>query len=210
MASQLRKAGEEVGLLVLIDPTTPTQGRSKQQYRCPASRVHSKILGPWRHLHALPWGGKTSYLAERCSLMLTLLHKKAKRLACEVSLQLGRSIPPSLRAFYISEILFAHRYPAASRAYQPQRCDCPTVLIQADREEMFDPAVVWRQLITQELTIYEVPGGHLEILKEPRIGVLAEHLKNSLIQAALEVGRAARQESQIEISSKDLVMQLTN
>ena len=39
MASQLRRAGEEVGLLVLIDPTTPTQGSSKQRSHCPTARV---------------------------------------------------------------------------------------------------------------------------------------------------------------------------
>ncbi len=137
----------------------------------------------------------------------TPLRKNAKRLACEAYLRLGRSIPPSLRAFYISEILFADHYPAAARAYRPQPCDCRAVLIQADWEGTFDPAAVWRQLISQDLTIYAVPGKHLEILKEPHIGVLADHLKNCLNQAIKRQGWRPKREFQGKDSSKDSVMQ---
>jgi aspartate racemase len=195
MASQLRRAGEEVGLLVLIDPTTPTQGSSKQRCLGPTRRVDPRVLECWRQVRALPWSEKESYLRERYSLVRTLLRKNAKRLACEAYLRLGRSIPPSLRAFYISEILFGHRYPAAGRAYQPQPCDCRAVLIQADWEGKCDLAV-WRELIPQKLTSYAVPGKHLEILKEPRIGVLADHVKNCLNQAMQGVRLAATHEFQ--------------
>ena len=95
-------------------------------------------------------------------------------------------MPPALRAFFISEILFADIYVAASKAYEPTRYDGRTVLILAEHEGSLDPEVIWRTLIPNELTIHAVPGDHSGILQEPHVVALASHLTKSLQDAREE------------------------
>jgi amino acid adenylation domain-containing protein len=50
-----------------------------------------------------------------------------------------------------------------------------------------DPYVGWRKLTTGGLEVYEIPGGHVSILAEPQVKILARHLRACLdrAQAAL-------------------------
>ena len=113
-------------------------------------------------------------------MMQTLLSKKGKRLKCKMYLRLRRPMPPALRTFYIGEVLFEDHYPVASKAYRPERYDGRAVLILAERKGAHDLEAIWRKLIPNGLTSYGVPGNHVEILREPHIGVLAGHLRNCL------------------------------
>jgi surfactin synthase thioesterase subunit len=81
MAQQLRKAGDEVGLLALIDPTTVRNagqqliselgnGRSNRSL---SERFESRILRHLRHLQKLPSGTRLPYFRERFGIMLSLL-----------------------------------------------------------------------------------------------------------------------------------------
>jgi len=124
-------------------------------------------------------------------MMLTLLGNQGKRLTCEIYLQLGWSMPPNLRAFFIREILFADIYRAASQAYRPKRYEGGVVLILADNNSEFDPEVIWRTLIPNRLTNYAMPGNHAEILQEPLVGLLADHLRKSLGEAQTTPVQAA-------------------
>jgi aspartate racemase len=188
MAQQLRRAGEEVGLLALIDPTPPRRGdpqfrsavRSSKRRTRSINNVSSRILHHLGQLLELPSGRKAAYARQRLSVMARLLGKNGKRLRCEMYLRVRRPMPPELRTFYIGEILFGDHYPAAAKAYRSQRYDGPAVLIHTGSNHAFDPEIVWRELIPEGLTAYTVPGKHLEILKEPLVAAVATHLSNYL------------------------------
>ena len=113
-------------------------------------------------------------------MMLTLLTKKGKRLTCKICLWLEWSMPPTLRTFFIREILLTDIYRAASQAYRPKPYHGRAVLIVAENESGFDLRALWRALIPQGLTSYAMPGDHAEILQEPYVMALADHLKNCL------------------------------
>jgi thioesterase domain-containing protein len=200
MAQQLRKAGDEVGLLALIDPTTVRNagqqlvsevGNSKPQRLSSSEQFGPRLVRHLSHLQQLPIESRAAYTRERFGMMLTLLGNKGKRLICGIYLRLGWSMPPNLRAFFIREILFADIYRAASRAYQAKRYEGPTVLIVAENASRVDLRVIWRALVPDGLISYSLPGDHSEILQEPHVGVLAGHLRNSLNEA-LEGKRLSR------------------
>jgi len=203
MAQQLRKAGEEVGLLVLIDPTTrrgadqqPSSpaSNSNSQRRPSTERFGSRILRHLRRLQELPRRTRARYFRQCFHMMLTgmiltPLTKKAKRLTSKIFLKLGWTMPPTLRGFFIREVLYSDAYRAAARAYKAERYDGRTILILTKQKGEFDPRVVWTALIPSGLTSYAVPGTHDEIILEPQVGVLAGHLRNCLNQAQQTVLR---------------------
>ena len=88
MAQQLRRAGEEVGLLALIDPTPPRHGdqqfrsvvRSSKRRRRSINNGSSRIRRHLGQLLKLPWERRGPYIRERFSQTLTLLSKNGKRL----------------------------------------------------------------------------------------------------------------------------------
>ncbi|MGK7872113.1 MAG: alpha/beta family hydrolase [Xenococcaceae cyanobacterium] len=44
----------------------------------------------------------------------------------------------------------------------------------------FDPKLGWGELATGELEIHDIPGGHLSMLEEPQVGVVAEKLRTCI------------------------------
>ena len=197
MAQQLRKAGEEVGLLVLVDPTTlrlahqqlsSAANQPNPQRQPSTERFGSRILRYLRRLQELPMRTRARYLWQRFLVMLTgitltPLTKKGKRLTSKICLKLGWTMPPALRAFFIREVLYSDVYRAAARAYQPHRYCGPTILILAEQKGEVDRRAVWTALIPNGLTSYTVPGNHDELILGPQVGVLAGHLRNCLNQA---------------------------
>ncbi len=195
IAQQLRKAGEEVGLLALIDPTTrrytdqqlcSAMGNSSSQRQSSSERFGARILRHLWHLQELPMGTRAAYFRQRFVRMLIgmirTLSKKGKRLICKICLQLGW-MPPALQTFFQREMLYFHIYRAATRAYRPRRYDGRAVLILGEQGGEFDPKVIWRALIPNGLTSYAVPGNHSGVLQVPHVGVLARLLRNCLNEA---------------------------
>jgi thioesterase domain-containing protein len=48
---------------------------------------------------------------------------------------------------------------------------------------MRDPYAGWKELAVGGLDIYEIPGGHVSILAEPQVSVLARYLEACLDQS---------------------------
>jgi acetoacetyl-CoA synthetase len=200
MAQQLRKTDDEVGLLALFDPDLCdvdhqfSASAGNPQKRAASERWGSRILRHLRQLRELPRKTRGTYFRQRFGMMLALLGNIGKRLICRICLRLGWSMPPNLRAFFIREILFADIYRTASQAYRPKRYEGRTVLMVAENESGFDLRAIWGALIPRGLTSHEVSGDHIEILKEPHVGVLARHLRDSLNEEPQGrlLGRAAK------------------
>jgi amino acid adenylation domain-containing protein len=200
MAQQLRKAGDEVGLLALFDPDLwdldhqLSASVGNPQKRAASEWLGSRILRHLRQLRALPRKTRGTYFRERFGMMLTLLGNIGKGLICRVCLRLRWSMPPNLRAFFIREILFPDIYRTASQAYLPKRYEGRTVLIVAEHKSGVDLRAIWGALIPRGLTSHDISGDHTEILQEPHVGVLARHLRDSLNERPQGrlLGRAAR------------------
>ena len=58
-----------------------------------------------------------------------------------------------------------------------------TLLLASDLTADYDSKDGWRELVRGNIETHEIPGNHLNIIKEPGVRVLAERLHESLSKA---------------------------
>jgi amino acid adenylation domain-containing protein len=168
MAQQLRRAGEEVALLVLMD-TVLAGVRPPVISMHPRSYALDQHLG---HLLTRPSSAWGAYVAGRARARV-----EAWRDALDQAL--GR---PPRREPTPFELVTA-RDRAAMRAYLPTRYDRPITLILARDEPhrtAHDQRLLWADFTTVGLTMHVVPGTHAAILDEPTVGLVASYLGECL------------------------------
>jgi thioesterase domain-containing protein/acyl carrier protein len=171
MAHQLRKQGEKVAFLFLLDPLLEAKAEP------PSSRRE----GIRRHFHNL-WllgsGDLLSYLSLRVTARIQertrRIGKTFKRLRWKVYLALGRLLPSSLRSAYILDV-----YTNALLDYSPQPYPGRVTLFKGARR-YYHPRFDWRKLIGAGLEIHEGSGAHMDMVKEPYAALWAERLKECL------------------------------
>ena len=95
-------------------------------------------------------------------------------IACRFFLTSGRRLPFNLRMFYFFEISYQ-----TARRYAPQAYAGRVVLFRTQKPPT-NSQIDWPTLAAAALKIHEIPGKHLEILKEPYVQALAEQLKKYL------------------------------
>ena len=99
------------------------------------------------------------------------------RRAYKIYKRVGRPLPPVLQN--IEEINFT-----AVKDYVPQTYSRNVMLFLAsDLTADYDLHDGWRELIAGEIEAHEIPGNHINIIKEPHVGALAEKLRSCLDQA---------------------------
>lgn len=167
MARELRAAGEEVGLLALLD-TYYLGGRRKVSPREWLARHGERMAG-------LRWRAVPAYLALRVRNAMTVsgiaLRSRLIPVLWRLYGRLGRPVP-----------LFLHQPAVATdvvrRNYRPLPYEGDAVLFQAELPASAHREVHegWRKLITGGVAIRPVPGGHSDLLEEPHVRALAAEL----------------------------------
>jgi thioesterase domain-containing protein len=79
----------------------------------------------------------------------------------------------------------------AFQAYIPRRFHGRVAIIRSlrgytgdpDKDYLPDPYLGWGRVISGAIETYEVPGDHNEMIREPHVRLLAEHLRTSLDNA---------------------------
>jgi len=182
-AQQLKRQGEEVPLLVLLDPRILTSGKSSPSLipRSPNGLTNVTQFGHniRRHLRTL------ASLGLRENLAYVLLRVKRKieaskmlqKVFCKVYVSIGYPLPPSLRSRYILNI-----YYQAAQDYIPQLYPGRVLFFKGEKS-VYDPLLDWQKLIVGELEMHEVPGEHLDMTKEPYLQVWVETLNACLHKA---------------------------
>ncbi len=185
MAQQLKKQGQDVPLLVLLDPPGLT-GKSSS-FLVPGFSNGLTSTTPFRdeahhHLRNLALLGpqeKLAYVLVRVKgrIKSKITGKILKKVLCKVYLSMGRSIPPSLRSPYILDI-----YRRAGLKYVAQPYPGRVILFKAEKRS-YHPLFDWPKLIVGELETHQVPGDHLDLREEPYIHFWAEPLRACLHKA---------------------------
>jgi amino acid adenylation domain-containing protein len=177
-AHQLRREGEEIALLALIDPPLPLRLQTRQRTLSePLQAPFSKrVAGHWRYLATAEVGEKLSYLAERVAVRMAWLKTCAQKAACEVLFTVGWRLPAALRPFYFVQT--THR---TTLKYFPRFYEGPVVLFHRAENASTDE---WRTLTDGGLVVTEVPGDHITMMKEPNVRLLANAIKTHLTLAA--------------------------
>lgn len=172
MARQLREQGEQVGILVMLDSCRPG-------YSWRASFFKRVFL----HLNNIVQQGP-AYLWQRV-VRWSYWRKSLLQNTYDRYLEVALDIPVSDKHLKIidantqavSEYIFPV-YPGQAILLRTE---------DQNRDEaigtQYDPQFGWGDLVGGGLDIHYVPGSHLGQLNEPDVQVLAETLRNCLIQA---------------------------
>lgn len=175
MAQQLQAAGEEVALVALFDSWMTTSGRGRSPLR---HRVK-------HHLQFLAEQG-LSYLNQRVQRRTEIIRRKVLTSLPQVYQQANSSAGGVAQALSetLQKDIRAVVQERASQAYAPQPYSGRVVLFRATERYALEPSdsydMGWGPLASDGLHIFEVPGDHLGILKEPNVTVLAEKLQTYL------------------------------
>jgi amino acid adenylation domain-containing protein len=178
MACQLMAAGEDVALLALLDAypagyfkLLPGSGSFSQRVQ----RVFRKAQTHRQNLQQLSGLQKLEYVSGKLRFAPAKARHKLYRRAYKFYRRIGRPLPPVLRN--IEELNFA-----AVKDYVPQVYPGRATIFLAsdDLTAAYDVEEGWQGLAAGGLEKIRVPGNHLDIIKEPHVGVLAKELRACL------------------------------
>ncbi len=171
MAQQLTAQGQEVALLALFDTILSDAYKPLPSYK--RACYHLRQVYQKGPAHIL------IQLKERTRS----LKSKLMRIYSKFYLERGEEVLHTLEYHAMREV-----NEEAERSYRPQVYPSKVILFRAANPVDAQTSCVapdggWGKLAAGGVQIYEVPGDHLGILKEPHIKVIAENLKSCLDKA---------------------------
>jgi amino acid adenylation domain-containing protein len=161
IACQLRESGQAVALLALLDPDRLSEDQS---FPSTNSSFNDGGAEKVPRARAKNGGSLSDHLARRT---LGNARSMAKKVTWLTWLGLGLRLPASLRKGYL---LDTRR--RAARRYVPQPHGGIVVLLHSETRS---PALVyeWRKVACREFNVHEIPGGHMDLLREPNVSAVA-------------------------------------
>jgi amino acid adenylation domain-containing protein len=181
MARQLRADGQEVGLLALLD-TYPSGYakllRDQSTLRARFDRALSRTRAHLANLKGLSLTDKVFYLGAKSKFAPRKMKSQLWRRVYSSFENLGRPLPRALQD--IQEL-----NSMAVREYVPQVYNSRITLFWAssDLRAAVDFVGGWRALAGGGIDVHEIPGTHLDIIKEPHVTELARKLSDCLERA---------------------------
>jgi amino acid adenylation domain-containing protein len=181
MARQLQGQGQTIGLLALLD-TYPSGYaklfRNEATLRAAFRRGLKRTKAHLANLQSLPVNDGLSYLINKARFAPRKMKSQVWRRLYSSYDKVGRPLPRMLKD--IKEF-----NSVAVRAYTPQVYDGQVTLFwaSADLRASIDLVEGWRALAGGGIEVHEIPGSHLDIIKEPHVGDLANKLGACLDRA---------------------------
>ena len=177
MACQLRAQGDSVGLLALLDAYPAGYAKLLPALAQPETnfgRAANRIESHFRNLRRLKFGEKILYLAGKARYAPRKMKSFVWRRVHRLYRNLNRDLPRLLRDV-------AEFNSLAARNYDPQVFDGKVTLFWASGDlRAYDVVDGWKVLATGGIEVHEIPGTHLNIIKEPHVAELARKLNNCL------------------------------
>ncbi len=171
IASQLRAAGHEVSLLIMVDAWNP-------RYR-PEYRSFREILA---HAKYLVDRARKLGMQENSAIRLQRFHSTAAQ-------ELLRALAKT-QVEKTQEIV-----ESAGLSYRPQRYAGPVLLVLAsDCSPHKHPEQGWRGLVDGSFTTLTVDGHHSELAQPPTVVQVAEAILSHLVSTPAKVKQAASEE----------------
>jgi amino acid adenylation domain-containing protein len=181
MAQQLRAQGQTIGLLALLD-TYPSGYaklfRNEATVRAALRRGLRRTKAHLANLGSLAPREKLSYLLKKARFAPIKIRTQIWRRVYKWYENLGRPLPRMLKDIEEFNSL-------AVRDYTPRVYDGEVTLFwaSADLRTSLDLVEGWRALAAGGIEVQEIPGSHLDIVKEPHVGELAKKLSSCLTRA---------------------------
>jgi thioesterase domain-containing protein len=189
MACMLAAEGQQVALLALLDTypagyfkLLPGSGSLIQK----GKRYGRKLSSHGVNLRQLSLAKKLAYVLGKLKYAPEKTKHKLYRRAYKIYQRFGRALPAALKN--IEEINFA-----AVKDYIPGTfAGDATLFLATDLTADYDLRDGWRELVEGHIEAHEITGNHINIIKEPHVGVLAEKLRGCLDRAQEKHPRARR------------------
>jgi thioesterase domain-containing protein len=179
MAQQLRRTGETVALLVLLDSPFPGGGMDHSVGSETERGFSAKVRRHSHDLALLPCRAWLPYAMVRLTSRLnTLTRTVTLEMVHWAMVVRSRQLIPG---WLLGDYLFGV-YRSALGAYTPHCYPGRVVYIKSETRSA-DDRTCWVGLIGEEMECHEVPGGHLDIVTQPYANSWAEKLKVWLRQA---------------------------
>jgi thioesterase domain-containing protein len=186
MAQQLQRAGDEVGLLIFIDPSTP-QNKPSMPQADSAEETADRLA---RHKSNLAQLGRLARLGYILNSSKNRLKghwhdgyrawgrnwRKIRAWLIQQYINWQQVVPSRFHDFYFMHVISTQ----ATQGYQPQRYPGEAVLFYSTLENGGDESLGWSDLSEEGLKMYAVESTHLGILKRPYIDQVAAELKQHL------------------------------
>ncbi len=191
VAQQVKRQGEQMGLLVLLDPPTLVKGdKSSSRGSIGTERTHASLAKAVRrhvgNVAALPAAERIAYLHPRAKngiarvLKLPLIERFVKRFTYRTCLTFGSRLPLFARSQYILDI-----YGRARRAYAAKPY-CGRVILFKGEARRYNQDSDWEQMIVGDLEVHMVNANHAQMREEPYVPLWADALKSALTKAQVD------------------------
>jgi amino acid adenylation domain-containing protein len=169
MAQQLRRAGEGVALLAMMDTYGPQNQYSGFRNKL---KFHGQALLSLKH----------RYLIGRVNLYRDRLRTTALLIYARLLEKRGKLVPADLQFLRVVE-----QNTQSGSVYQHQPYDGDLLMFRATDDLFYGEdyrrsALGWRSIILGEITVIDVTGDHMGILQVPHVGAIAQALKAHLPQ----------------------------
>jgi amino acid adenylation domain-containing protein len=178
MAHQLQAQGQTIGLLALLD-TYPSGYaklfRNEATLRAASLRAFKRTKAHVVNLRSLSVNEGVAYLIKKARFAPRKLKSQVWRRIYGSYQRLGRPLPQTFRDVKEYNSL-------AVREYTPHVYDGKVTLFwaSADLRTSIDLVEGWRALAVGGFEVHEIPGTHLDMVKEPHVQHLAEKLSACL------------------------------
>lgn len=191
MARQLKAQGQEIGLLALLDSYPVGHAKLSAKHDPSKSEVRHYLRKAGAHLsnlRTLPLTEKFSYLIDKSQYLPIRIKSRIWRTIYRSYQSLGHEVPRALRD--VEEFNWL-----AAREYTPHFYDGQITLFWASKDlrAKFDLLEGWQALALGGMEVHEVPGTHLDMIKEPHVAELAKKVNECLLRAQQKDSRATSQ-----------------
>jgi thioesterase domain-containing protein len=181
MAQQLQTAGEEVAMLVMVDNPRPEFVAPERAAPLPArlwNRTRTRLSMEWSNFVEVSWAHRPAFTVDRISRL-------AQRTLVSLETLVDRWVRiPHSRAYRLKQLEAAHE--KAYEAYHPKHYSGAVTLVRAEHQPFgraADSALGWDEYVEGEIEVIEAPGHRVGLLSEPRVRVVAQHIRRAMTGA---------------------------
>jgi thioesterase domain-containing protein len=191
MARQLNAQGQEIGLLALLDSYPVGHAKLSANHDSSKTELRHYLRKAGAHIsnmRTLPLTEKFGYLIDKSQYLPIRIKSRIWRTIYRSYQSLGQEVPRALRD--VEEFNWL-----AAREYTPHFYDGQITLFWASKDlrAKFDLLEGWQSLALGGMEVHEVPGTHLDMIKEPHVEELAKKVDQCLLRAQQKDGRATSQ-----------------
>ena len=182
MAQQLRRGGEDVALVVMVDNPRPGFVASEHGGwlgQRVASRVGSRTSMEWSNLLELPASERPRYLTRRMRRVAELLTVRGEGVLDRAAIRL-----PHSRAY--RERALAEYHEKAYQDYSPRAYEGRVALVRAEHQplrKIADSTLGWDSFLIGERDLIEAPGHRIGLLSEPRVEAVSGLIRDAIDRA---------------------------